>query len=169
MSDKPANLAELLRNSLHKRWDTLSVSKRGKCDFSGAHRLKSFITNVQLQLATRQASFLMHWRVENDSDLQMIAHLALVEAMPLAKKAMIERHSSFTAAWEAVIYQYSLLRRAYAVRIQSELVTIARKPDESVLTYFDRVESLWQELEGTSMSDCARAVCCGPHASWHVA
>ena len=150
--EKPANLAELLRIALLKRWDTLSFSKQGKCDFSSAHRLKAFITNVQLQLATRQASFLMHWRVENDSDLQMIAQLALVEAMPLAKKSMIQRHVSFTAAWDAVMHQYSLLRRADAVRIQCELVNIAQKSDESVLSYVDRVESLWQELEGTSLT-----------------
>ena len=150
--EKPANLVELLRIALLKRWDTLSFSKQGKCDFSSAHRLKAFITNVQLQLATRQASFLMHWRVENDSDLQMIAQLALVEAMPLAKKTMIERHVSFTAAWDAVMHQYSLLRRADAVRIQCELVNIAQKSDESVLSYVDRVESLWQELEGTSLT-----------------
>ena len=149
---EPANLAKPLRIALLKRRGTLSFSKQGKCGFSSAHRLKAFITNVQLQLATRQASFLLNWRVENDSNLQMIAQLAHVEAMPLAKESMIERHVSFSAAWTAVMHQYSLLRRAEAVRIQCELVNIAQKSDESVLSNVDRVESLWQELEGTSLT-----------------
>ena len=41
---------------------------------------------------------------------------------------------------------------ADAVRIQCELVNIAQKSGESVLSYVDRVESLWQELEGTSLT-----------------
>ena len=117
-----------------------------------AHRLKASITNVQLRLATRQGSFLMNWRVRNDSDLHMIAQIALVEAMPLAKKSMIECHVSFTAACGSVMHQYSLLRREDAVGIQCELVHIAQRSDESVISYVDGVESLWQELEGTSLT-----------------
>ena len=136
--------------------------QQGKCDFSSAHRLKAFITDSQLQLATRQASFLMHWRVENDSDLQVIAQLALVEAMPLAKKSMIQRHVCFPAVWEAVMHQYSLLRRADAVRIQCDLVNIA----ESVLSYVNCVESLWQELEGISLTVPKVYACCLGRAAW---
>ena len=82
----------------------------------------------------------------------MIAQLALVEAMPVSKKSRVERHVSFVDAWAVILHQYSLLRRSDAVRIQTELVTIAQKSDESVLSFVDRVEILWQELDGTGLT-----------------
>ena len=91
----------------------------------------------------------MFWRVDGDSHMQMMLQLALEEAMPMSKKSMVERHECFCDAWAVIIHQYSMLRRADAVRVQSELVNISQKPAEAVITYVDRVESLWQELDGT--------------------
>jgi hypothetical protein len=51
-----------------------------------------------------------------------------------------------------LVRQFVLLRRSDVVRIQSELVNIEQQPGESVLKYVDRVESLWQELDGTSLT-----------------
>ena len=82
----------------------------------------------------------MFWRVDGDSHMQMMLQLALVEAMPMSKKSMVERHECSCDAWAVIIHQYSLLRRADAVRVQSELVTISQQPAEAVITYVDRID-----------------------------
>jgi hypothetical protein len=113
--------------------------------------MKSFLNHAQLQLLTRQASFLMYWRTSGDFELQRLAQLALVEAMPVSKRSMLERQKCFTDAWALLVKQFVLLRRSDAVRIHSGLVNIQQKSGETVLQYVDRVESLWQELEDSDL------------------
>lgn len=145
-------LKAMLATACRKRWETFTLMGRGKCDFSTAHGLKSFILHTKMQLCTRQASFMMHWRVTGDSDLQSLVHLAFVEATPESKRPTFERLDNFLDAWKILSKQYLVLRRSDAVRVQSELVTVQQKPKEPILQYLDRVEGLWQQLDGTALT-----------------
>jgi hypothetical protein len=82
----------------------------------------------------------------------MIAQLARVDAVLASKRSMIQRQASFIDAWAVAIRQFVLLRRFDAVRVQSELVNVEQTSGKSVLQYVDGVDSLWQELEGTSLT-----------------